>query len=110
MIMPVKCIRHAISELCRKQNGAVIPDTAVFLIVIVVISAIVIFFTSGIGNAGANPATYKTGPGTLSPIGDLEANRDDNPERVYSVVKGAIADMDKVVSDNRSFSMPYEPK
>jgi hypothetical protein len=110
VIMPVKCIRRAISKLCSEQNGSAIPDTAIILVGIVIITMIVVYCTSGIGNAGANPSTFKSGPGTFSPITELEANHNDNPERVYSVVKGAIADLDSRVSDNRSPSMPYDQK
>ena len=91
--MPVKSIRRAISGLCRKQNGATIPETAIFLIGVIVITMIVIYCTSGNGSASTNPSTFKPSPGTFSPITDLEANRDNNPERVYSTVKGAIADL-----------------
>jgi hypothetical protein len=110
MIMPVKCIRLAISKLCRKQEGAAIPDTAVFMIGIVIITLIVVYCTSGNGNAAANPSTYKSGPGTFSPITELDANRDNNTERVYSTVRGAIADLDNAFSENKSISMQYNPK
>ena len=108
--MPVKCIRRAISKLCKKQNGAAIPETLIFLIGIIVITMIIIYCTSGSGNADTNPSTYKSGPGAFSPITELDANRDNNPERVYSTVRGAIADLEGSASDNKSLSMQYYHK
>ena len=117
--MPVKCIYKSVSELCKVQKGAVSPATILFLIGVIAVGLVAVYvvFSSTLfsasaasGSTDANQATFKTGPGAFAPITDLEKKRDLNPERVYSTVKGAIADLNSTSVDNMSLNDQYNRK
>ncbi len=111
--MPFKRLHKSISQLCSGQKGATTPLTLLFPLGILTIGLIVIHAVFGSAwfssdqdsaNASSNPATYQAGPGTFSPITDLEKTNVQSHGRVYSTVKGAIADLNNSNTDNMSLN------
>jgi hypothetical protein len=106
---PVKRIRRSIPEQFSNQSGAAFTETMMILIGITMASIVVSFIFLGTSwfsadasstNINNSPAAFKPATGAFTPMADLEANHDRNPQRVYSTVRGAIADLDNAGSEN----------
>lgn len=106
--MPVNYLKTSISRLYKDQDGIAFKDIAMLLASLTIVSIIVtyvflggsIFASSQDVTELSNPSNYITSPDVFSPITELEKKHHANPERVYSMVRGAIADLENSQSDN----------
>ncbi|MCX6006625.1 MAG: hypothetical protein NTZ34_05095 [Chloroflexi bacterium] len=112
--MPFKCVYNFVSELCNGQKGEA-PLAILFPLGILAIGFIVLYAVFGStlysanqdsATAGNNPAIYQAGPGAFSPVTNLEKFTEQNHERAYSTLKGAIADLNSTNTDPEVASWP----
>ncbi|MBN1374585.1 MAG: hypothetical protein JXA01_00360 [Dehalococcoidia bacterium] len=107
--MSFKHIKNATSMFFKDQQGMTFTEIALVLIGITIASIAVSFITLGTslftvdassGNINST-SSYKISSGAFSPITELEKQHLNNPERIDSTVKGAIADLESF-TDNKT--------